>query len=541
MIFNRLFRLKLNITLLSLIQSNIYSSLLFSGNNNFQLNRCSFSRTFSFIFFNTKNLLVKDSTFRKGIRSLIYYDSMRECSKESSFQRFIGCFISGHDIYVNAESNDNYEFESTSFFNDIENDEIITFRTIGRSTLNFNYCCFFNLTSRYGIIIRSFSQCLIKHSTLLNNTAKTLIQCNRYSEEIQYNNISFNNLYTDDHLLSIYSAEDGLTSIINQNLFSYNIGGGNIVCFWNYISPVFRTLLFVNNSCLKSIAHVGTPLNDKREFVITESHFFNNYKYQTSEYVPIFTSDGSDPKIYVTLCQTDSTFPSNITHPEYTYINNIEHVHYSFDSVLVWNFPNYLVVITPPQSEGFICKIDASIPWPTSTPIMTPSFSPTETPSESPSETPSDTVSQSLFATPSESPLASPSASQSANPSKSPSESPLPTFSPQPTFTPLPSETSIDIIITNNIQERETNVGLICGIIIAIVVLTIIIICVTYYLKKKKKLCFRYNNSSPISSIDLLESNPPLLDSNQSELMSGGEDVFSKASHKNVFNYSLVI
>lgn len=59
-------------------------------------------------------------------------------------------------------------------------------------------------------------------------------------------------------------------------------------------------------------------------------------------------------------------------------------------------------------------------------------------------------------------------------------------------------------------------------------------------LKRKQKLCFGGNNIYS-NEIDLLQSNAPIVDSNQADLMSGKEDVFEKISHKDVFDYSLVV
>lgn len=82
---------------------------------------------------------------------------------------------------INVVSNNNLEFESSSFFNFTTNQDIIKYESTGRSTLRFDKCCFFNMNTENSIIF-SKSQCYVTQSSFLNNIAKTLLQCNSYSD-----------------------------------------------------------------------------------------------------------------------------------------------------------------------------------------------------------------------------------------------------------------------------------------------------------------------------------------------------------------------
>ena len=68
----------------------------------------------------------------------------------------------------------------------------------------------------------------------------------------------------------------------------------------------------------------------------------------------------------------------------------------------------------------------------------------------------------------------------------------------------------------------------------------ILLVLAILFLKRKQKLCFGGNNIYS-NEIDLLQSNSPIDDSNQADLKSGKDDVFEKISHKDVFDYSLVV
>lgn len=100
------------------------------------------------------------------------------------------------------------------------------------------------------------------------------------------------------------------------------------------------------------------------------------------------------------------------------------------------------------------------------------------------------------------------------------------------------SETSNSTIITH--EKTKNKAKEICGIMIPLNILMILLDLTILLLKRKQKLCFGGNNIYS-NEIDLLQSNSPIVDSNQADLMSGKEDAFEKISHKDVFDYSLVV
>ncbi|KAK8875890.1 hypothetical protein M9Y10_006066 [Tritrichomonas musculus] len=482
--------------------------------------------------------MVTDSTFKNGLKALIYSESIKQCYANTFLNdgEFLkDCYISGFDCVIHKTNADkNLDFVSTCFFNYTSTGEIIHFESKyeQQPTLSISKCCFFNLVSDK--IIVATSQCLISGSSFLNNTADSIISTSEFYFSLYNNNFSYNS----NCIFRFSSQRDG-KGTFSKITFAHNFGSNYLINFQNYPLISLAESTYINNSCQHSIIYIGTPLSSDAKFTIEKSYFVNNFEYQSSNNVSILEAKNNNLALFIINCQTNAVFPSKSLYPNCNLENNKESVYFSQDDVVAWNVPKFSNVSTPAPSEGFICAIIPNIPWPTQSPMATLTQSPTESPTESPT--------QSASQSPSDSPAYSPT--QSATESPTPSDSPLPSISPSQSnspsqiISPLPSETLTfsDLPFTEKSVKPKKKTGLIVGIVISLIAIIAIILCIIFCLKKKGKFCFKHNESLLMSSIDMLESNPPLLDSNPDELMSGKENVFSKTSHKNVFDYSLFI
>lgn len=539
--------LEMNVSILSLIHSNIYSFLLFTGSNNYQVNKCHFSRSFAYSFFNSKSIYLANSAFVHMLNTIVYSDRDDYCVLTED--KITNCYISDlTSSIVNKVGSQNFNIEFTCIFNSTIVSNLVSLMFDSDLTLKFFECCFYNVHSN-SPLINTNGRFQFEHSSLFNSTRDSyILHFNTESKteqsslfpDIQNINISYNTIQSETSLsLFFFGLKKTNEEIrIQHNLICNNHGGYNLITFDRFGKSLFKSDIFANNSC-QSVLFIYDEKWGYETNLIEESTFLRNLKTDQSDFVTIF--EFPNETITVQNCILDQALPTKQT--DWIYLGNQENVQYDNveQMILFGEFPQLNFIInTPPPSEYYECVIPAIIPWPTQ------SAPPTQTPlaTSTASQSPPSTLTQSPYATPSQSPVAS------TIPYATPSQSLVPSTpivvpsASSTEQTPMVSMTPTMSFEPSSNNKKEVKIVLIVGSLIIIAILAIIIVILRICICRKSNLicCKKKDNLNSLSpSVNLIQSNPSLIENGVQGLSSNESDLFNNNLHNTKFNYSLII